>query len=115
MKKKSKKILFTLTMCLTILFILFTNNIKSQSYDTRIVLENAWDKFDLNSFQIGKTEPIISIRLNESKNKKENEKKLLEYLDKKLSREDKEHYQIEMLNYPKDYLDKMKKNSETYK
>lgn len=107
--KKNLKI--TLAMCLTLLFVLFTNNIKSQSYDTRTVLENAWDKYDLNSFQIGKTDPLISIRLNESKNKKENEKKLLEYLDKELSKEDKEHYQIEFLNYPKDYLNKMKNYS----
>ncbi|MEC1649458.1 hypothetical protein P9D74_00485 [Bacillus vallismortis] len=52
------------------------------------VLESAWDEFGLFSFQIGITNPVITIGMDQTKS----EAKLREYLEHNLSIEAKEKY-----------------------
>ncbi|MFL0441807.1 hypothetical protein ACH0BE_00790 [Bacillus subtilis] len=71
------------------------------------VLESAWDEFGLFSFQIGITDPAITIGMDQTKS----EAKLREYLEHNLSREAKEKYKIYIF---KDDIDKLKKEHQEY-
>jgi len=71
------------------------------------VLESAWDEFGLFSFQIGKTDPSITIGMDHTKS----EAKLREYLEHNLSREAKENYKIYIF---KDDIDKLEKEHREY-
>ncbi|CAF1786486.1 hypothetical protein NRS6110_04252 [Bacillus subtilis] len=63
---------------------------KSTEDLTAEVLESAWDKFGLFSFEIGRTDPAITIGMDHNKS----EAKLREYLDDKLSEDAKEKYKL---------------------
>lgn len=71
------------------------------------VLESAWDEFGLFSFQIGITDPAITIGMDQTKS----EAKLREYLEDNLSREAKEKYKIYIF---KDDIDKLEKEHREY-
>ncbi|MCY7757900.1 hypothetical protein [Bacillus inaquosorum] len=71
------------------------------------VLESAWDEFGLFSFQIGITDPAITIGMDQTKS----EAKLREYLEHNLSREAKEKYKIYIF---KDDIDKLEKEHQEY-
>ncbi|MGE0910559.1 hypothetical protein ACQGRJ_09520 [Bacillus atrophaeus] len=71
------------------------------------VLESAWDEFGLFSFQIGQTDPVITIGMDQTKS----EAKLREYLKDNLSREAKEKYKIYIF---KDDIDKLEKEHQEY-
>ena len=55
-----------------------------------IIFKYTWDEFGLFSFQIGITDPAITIGMDQTKS----ETKLREYLEHNLSREAKEKYKI---------------------
>ncbi|MEX3914284.1 hypothetical protein AB4672_21160 [Bacillus paralicheniformis] len=63
---------------------------KSTEDLTAEVLESAWDEFGLFSFQIGRTDPAITIGMDHNKS----EAKLREYLDDNLSEDAKEKYKL---------------------
>ncbi|MFP7233649.1 hypothetical protein SFC70_17180 [Bacillus subtilis] len=71
------------------------------------VLESAWDEFGLFSFQIGITDPAITIGMDQTKS----EAKLREYLEHNLSREAKEKYKIYIF---KDDIAKLEKEHQEY-
>ncbi|WFA90207.1 hypothetical protein [Bacillus subtilis] len=71
------------------------------------VLESAWDEFGLFSFQIGITDPAITIGMDQTKS----ETKLREYLEHNLSREAKEKYKIYIF---KDDIVKLEKEHQEY-
>ncbi|MDQ7724215.1 hypothetical protein FPQ02_05875 [Bacillus halotolerans] len=71
------------------------------------VLESAWDEFGLFSFEIGITDPAITIGMDQTKS----EAKLREYLKDNLSREAKEKYKIYIF---KDDTDKLEKEHQEY-
>nr|CAF1822744.1 hypothetical protein NRS6085_04185 [Bacillus subtilis] len=71
------------------------------------VLESAWDEFGLFSFQIGITDPAITIGMDQTKS----ETKLREYLEHNLSREAKEKYKIYIF---KDDIEKLEKEHREY-
>lgn len=71
------------------------------------VLKSAWDEFGLFSFQIGITDPAITIGMDQTKS----EAKLREYLKDNLSREAKEKYKIYIF---KDDIDKLEKEHQEY-
>ncbi|MBS9803399.1 hypothetical protein [Bacillus toyonensis] len=82
-----KKILFIIVPLLTCLLVL--NAYKSEedtnysAEELRVervekTLENAWNKYDLSSFQMDGTEPIIWIETEKNENKEE----VLAYLEK---------------------------------
>ncbi|WIW29121.1 hypothetical protein [Bacillus inaquosorum] len=71
------------------------------------VLESAWDEFGLFSFEIGITDPAITIGMDQTKS----EAKLREYLEDNLSREAKEKYKIYIF---KDDIDKLEKEHREY-
>ncbi len=70
-------------------------------------LESAWDEFGLFSFEIGITDPAITIGMDQTKS----EAKLREYLKDNLSREAKEKYKIYIF---KDDTDKLEKEHQEY-
>ncbi|WP_069322638.1 hypothetical protein [Bacillus subtilis] len=71
------------------------------------VLESAWEEFGLFSFEIGITDPAITIGMDQTKS----EAKLREYLKDNLSREAKEKYKIYIF---KDDTDKLEKEHQEY-
>ncbi|AIC98488.1 Prophage-derived-like putative protein YozM [Bacillus subtilis] len=71
------------------------------------VLESAWDEFGLFSFEIGITDPAITIGMDQTKS----EAKLREYLKDNLSREAKEKYKIYIF---KDDIVKLEKEHQEY-
>ncbi|MCY7782003.1 MULTISPECIES: hypothetical protein [unclassified Bacillus (in: firmicutes)] len=71
------------------------------------VLESAWNEFGLFSFQIGITDPAITIGMGQTKS----EAKLREYLEHNLSRDAKEKYKIYIF---KDDIDKLEKEHQEY-
>ncbi len=100
MKKKRFGILFL------VLFLLLFNT-ASQAADpnqktTEEVLLDAFDKFGLVSSVIGKTDPVISIGLDDTRS----EEKLREYLDENLPPDAKGKYEIEII---KRNVEEMKK------
>ncbi|HEO2443498.1 hypothetical protein N0B21_20200 [Bacillus velezensis] len=66
------------------------------------VLESAWKKFELISYGIGETDPVISIGMDKTKS----ETKLREYLHENLSDEVKEKYKIEIFKEDVHVLEK---------
>ncbi|MFJ7953631.1 hypothetical protein ACIQZG_19185 [Lysinibacillus sp. NPDC096418] len=56
------------------------------------VLDNVWDEFGLFSFQIGDTDPIIWIVMDETKS----EVQLKKYLEENVNKTDLSHYNIEI-------------------
>ncbi|MBU2661815.1 hypothetical protein [Bacillus cabrialesii] len=68
---------------------------------TAELLESVMDEFGLFSFQIGRTEPTITIGMDQTRS----ESKLREYLDDNLSEEAKKKYEIYIF---KEDIDKLK-------
>lgn len=66
------------------------------------VLESAWGKFELNSYGIGETDPVISIGMDKTKS----ETKLREYLNENLPEDVKEKYKIEVIKEDSKVLEK---------
>lgn len=85
-----KVISFFLIVIVILTFNLYSNN-KVQPKSIAQVLENAWDEFGLFSFQIGKTDPIISITMDETKS----EEKLLRYLEDNIDKSVLNEYEFE--------------------
>ena len=69
-----------------------TNAFESQSNNVKAVLDKAWDDYGLLSYQIGITDPIITIAMDEMKSEKE----LRKYLNENLSKSDLNKYDIEI-------------------
>jgi hypothetical protein len=57
------------------------------------VLNSAWDQFELFSFSVGGTDPVIWIQMDENSSKQE----FLAYLEKNISEKDLSHYTIKIL------------------
>ncbi|CAM4275769.1 hypothetical protein [Bacillus manliponensis] len=88
-----KKFLFCLMIVVTMLsYIVYTSIKEGQSYSTSSVLDSAYEKFKLSSYQIGITDPNISIEILGNTSEEEVRK----YLEKNLSKSDLNHYQIEI-------------------
>lgn len=87
-----RKIAISLSLIIVITlisFYVYINELKS--YSTTSVLESAWDKFDIVSYQIGITDPTIWIGIEGS-----DEKELQQYLKQNLSQSDQNRYDIEI-------------------
>ncbi|CAI6267524.1 Bacteriophage protein [Bacillus subtilis] len=80
-----KKRLIGFLILVPILIISGITLIESNKKAPEEVLESAWDEFGLFSFQIGITDPAITIGMDQTKS----EVKLREYLKDNLSREGK--------------------------
>lgn len=88
-----KKFLFSLTIVITMLsYIVYTGIKEGQPYSTSSVLDSAYERFKLSSFQIGDTDPKIWIEIQNNTSEQEVRK----YLKKNLSKSDLNHYQIEI-------------------
>ncbi|MEK3936100.1 hypothetical protein MKY41_12295 [Sporosarcina sp. FSL W7-1349] len=68
----------------------FIGYAQKEPYSTEKVLQSAWDKFELESFQIGVSDPIIWVEIAEG----ENEEDVRKYLEKELSKPDLKKFQI---------------------
>ncbi|ATL39656.1 MULTISPECIES: hypothetical protein [Bacillus amyloliquefaciens group] len=73
---------------------------------TEEVLESAWDEFDLFSFGIGETDPVISIGMDKTKSEEE----LRRYLNDNLSEEVKEEYKVEIIKKDINVLERQHEN-----
>ncbi|MCX4074718.1 hypothetical protein OQZ55_00110 [Bacillus subtilis] len=73
---------------------------KSTEDLTAEVLESAWDKFGLFSFEIGRTDPAITIGMDHTKS----EAQLREYLNNNLSEDAKEKYKLYIFTDEDDHL-----------
>jgi len=67
---------------------------QQKPYSTELVMNSLWDKYEVQSTQIGVTDPIISIDVYDKNDIPEVEK----YLKAKLSKDDLEHYEIEVFS-----------------
>ncbi|WP_412675166.1 hypothetical protein [Bacillus atrophaeus] len=81
---------------------------KSTEDLTAEVLERAWGEFGLFSFEIGRTDPAITIGMDQTKS----EAKLREYLNDNLSEEAKNKY--EKIYIFKDDIDQLEKEQQEY-
>lgn len=97
--KKFSLTLVIMIICLLVFGGFTTNKAETLKTDREIreeriatVLEAAWGKYDLSSFQIGVTEPTIWIEIEEIEHKKE----LITYLEKNISKPDLNHYKIDV-------------------
>ncbi|AUS14114.1 hypothetical protein [Bacillus stercoris] len=102
-----KKRLIGFLILVPILIISGITLIESNKKAPEEVLESAWDEFGLFSFQIGITDPAITIGMDQTKS----EAKLREYLEHNLSREAKEKYKIYIF---KDDIEKLEKEHREY-
>ncbi|CAM4413761.1 hypothetical protein BAMA_10470 [Bacillus manliponensis] len=97
--KKFSLTLITMIACLLVFGSFTTNQAETLKTDREIreeriatVLEDAWEKYDLSSFQIGVTDPTIWVEIEEIEHKKE----LITYLEKNISKSDLNHYKIDV-------------------
>lgn len=67
---------------------------QQEPYSTEHVVTTLFDKFDVQSTQIGATDPVISIDVYDKNDIPEVEK----YLKANLSKDDLEHYEIEVFS-----------------
>ncbi|ETT80574.1 hypothetical protein MKZ08_13030 [Viridibacillus sp. FSL R5-0477] len=67
---------------------------QQKPYSTELVINSLWDKYEVQSTQIGDTDPVISIDVYDKNDIPEVEK----YLKAKLSNDDLEHYEIEVFS-----------------
>ncbi|MCY8825968.1 hypothetical protein [Bacillus atrophaeus] len=74
---------------------------------TAELLESIWDEFGLFSFEIGQTDPAITIGMDQTKS----EAKLREYLNDNLSEEAKKKYDVYIF---KDDINKLEKEHQKY-
>ena len=65
-----------------------------EPYSTELVVDSLWNKFEVQSTQIGDTDPFISIDVFDKNDIPEVEK----YLKSKLSKDDLEHFRIEVFS-----------------
>ncbi len=68
--------------------------VQQKPYSTEQVIDSLWDKYEVQSTQIGDTDPVISIDVYDKNDIPEVEK----YLKAKLSEDDLEHYEIEVFS-----------------
>lgn len=67
---------------------------QQKPYSTEQVIDSLWDKYEVQSTQICDTDPVISIDVYDKNDIPEVEK----YLKAKLSKDDLEHYEIEVFS-----------------
>ncbi|WP_438311622.1 hypothetical protein [Sporosarcina sp. FA9] len=67
---------------------------QQQPYSTELVMESLWVKYEVQSFAIGDTDPVISIDVYDKNDIPEVKK----YLKSKLSKDDLEHYEIKIFS-----------------
>jgi len=67
---------------------------QQKPYSTEQVMNSLWDKYEVQSTQIGDTDPVIWIDVYDKNDIPEVEK----YLKAKLSKDDLEHYEIEVFS-----------------
>lgn len=65
-----------------------------EPYSTEHIVSSLFDKFDVQSTQIGATDPVISIDVYD----KNDIPKVEKYLKANLSKDDLEHYEIEVFS-----------------
>ncbi|MBR7817943.1 MULTISPECIES: hypothetical protein [Bacillus] len=80
---------------------------ETEEKTTAEVLESAWDEFGLFSFEIGQTDPVITIGMDQRKS----DTKLREYLNDNLSEKSKKKYDVVIF---KDDINKLKKEHQKY-
>ncbi len=67
---------------------------QKEPYSTELVLDSLWESYGIQSTQIGITDPVITIDVYDKNDIPEVEK----YLKAKLSKDDLEHYEIEVFS-----------------
>lgn len=90
LKRKLGVLILTSVMVTTAVFW----HTHQKPYSTEQVMNSLGDKYDLQSYQIGDTDPVLWIDVYEKNDIPEVE----EYLKSKLSKEDMEHYKIEVFS-----------------
>lgn len=74
------------------LLIIFMNVNIEEPFSTGAVLDEAWDKFGLESFYVGVTNPVLYIKIDENTSETE----LRTYLEQNLSQSYLEYYTIDI-------------------
>lgn len=86
-------------VCVVVVSALFWY-IEKEPYSTESVVQSMWDKYEVQSFQIGETNRVISVDVYD----KDDISEVEEYLKENLSKEDLMQYEIEVFsNKGKDY------------
>ncbi|EGQ19188.1 hypothetical protein HMPREF9372_3755 [Sporosarcina newyorkensis 2681] len=89
-KRKLGALILTSIIVMSVVF-LYT---QQKPYSTELVMESLWDKYEVQSTGIGITDPVISIDVYDKNDIPEVEK----YLKSNLSKDDLEHYEIEIFS-----------------
>lgn len=67
---------------------------QKEPYSTEVVVNSVWDKFEVQSTQIGVTDPVIWIDVYNKNDIAEVEK----YVTENLSKDDLEHYEVNVFS-----------------
>ncbi|WP_404468665.1 hypothetical protein [Sutcliffiella horikoshii] len=67
---------------------------KKEPYSTEVVVNSVWDKFEVQSTQIGDKDPVIWIDVYNKNDIAEVEK----YVTENLSKDDLEHYEVDVFS-----------------
>ncbi|MFB7155633.1 hypothetical protein [Lysinibacillus sp. NPDC056232] len=89
-KRKFGALILTSVIVMSVVFLYA----QQKPYNTEQVIDSLWDKYEVQSTQIGVTDPVISIDVYDKNDIPEVEK----YLKAKLSKDDLEHYEIEVFS-----------------
>ena len=89
-KRKVEALILT---CIILLSVVFWYS-QQKPYSTEQVMNSLWDKYEVQSTGIGVTDPVISIDVYDKNDIPEVEK----YLKAKLSKDDLEHYELELFS-----------------
>lgn len=89
-KRKLGALILTSVIVMSVVFWF----VQKEPYSTELVMDSLWDKYEVQSTQIGITDPVITIDVYDKNDIPEVEK----YLKAKLSKDDLEHYEIEIFS-----------------
>ncbi len=67
---------------------------QKEPYSTEVVVNSVWDKFEVQSTQIGVTDPVIWIDVY----KKNDIAEVKKYVTENLSKDDLEHYEVDVFS-----------------
>ncbi|MDW0110057.1 hypothetical protein [Sporosarcina aquimarina] len=89
-KRKLGALILTSVIVMSVVFWF----VQKEPYSTELVMDSLWDKYEVQSTQIGITDPVITIDVYDKNDIPEVEK----YLKAKLYKDDLEHYEIEIFS-----------------
>lgn|SRR5690625_4338540 len=83
--------------------------IQKEPYSTEAIMDDVWDKYEVQSTMIGDTDPVLEVSVFDEKDIK----KVEGYLENNLSSQDLEHYKLNVFQWSSDDSE-YKENAQRY-